>query len=164
MSEFRWKEIEFDQDVVKTISFFNSILADLNAPKLLENSDFNVYEGFTFERVLSLTLAKDNCVSLQTTLSDGIRIDIDLMNEFIEWTKDDIENSKERIVDFIKKVLTSYILIETSGSSRLLHYFNNQGVHIGTDSYNRIIFPFLGFYLKSKNFNQVLYFPIYPNK
>ena len=65
MSEYKWKDIEFEEYVVETIKFFNSVLAELNATGLLENLDFKVYEGFTFESVLSLTLEKNKlCFSL----------------------------------------------------------------------------------------------------
>ena len=162
MSEFRYKEIEFEEDVVDTIKFFNSILTELNAPNLLENSDFYVREESTIERFLHITVEKKNCVSLFIILDDGIRIDIDETPESCEFTKQDLVEKKDEVINIIKLILSGYLMIEYRKYSKFINFFYDDGKAWGIWSFNSVIGMFSSFYVKSRKPNQQLFLPIYP--
>ncbi len=162
MSEFNYKEIEFEEDVNETIKFFNSILSELNAPKLLENADFNVCEESTFERFLTVTLKKNNCVSLYIILDDGIRIDIDGIPESCEFTKKDLIEKKDETTNIIKLIFSGYLMIEYRRFSKFINFFYEDGKAWGIWSFNSLIGMIAGFYIKSRKPNQRLFLSIYP--
>jgi len=162
MSEFRYKEIVFEEDVAKTIKFFNSILTELNVPKLLENSDFKVREELTFERYLELDLKKKNCVSLFMILDEGIRIDIDETPESCEFTKQDLVEKKNEVKNIIKLILSGYLMIEYRRYSKFINFFYDDGRAWGIWSFNSLFSMITNFYIKSRKPNQRLFLPIYP--
>ena len=163
MSEFKWRDIEFEGDVVNTIKFFNSILAELNVSGLLENSDF-VIRGESFELVLTLTLEKANCVPLYIILDKGIRIDIDRMPESCEFTKQDLIAKKDEVTNIIKLIFSGYLMIEYRRYSTFINFFYDDGKAYGVWSFNSLIGMITGSYVKSRKPNQRLFLPIYPQK
>jgi hypothetical protein len=164
MSEYKWKDIEFEEYVIDTIKLFNSVLAKLNVTGLLENSDFKVYEGFTFESVLSLTLEKTNCVSLYIMLDEGIRIDIDGIPESCEFSKQDLIEKKDETVNIIKLIFSGYLMIEYRKYSKYINFFYDDGKAWGIWSFNSLWIMLGNFYIKNRVPNQRLFLPIYPQK
>ncbi len=157
-------EFELDENVIDEIGLFNKILADLNAPMLFENPDFRLDRDSAGTNGISFTIesAKKNTAQMWLFLEcDGVRLDIDGMNELFEWKSVFIKNSVEEFTDFIKHLLTGYILIDTRGASRFVQIFDESGFFVHSISYNDSLHFFTGLYLFRKKSYQRLFLPIY---
>jgi hypothetical protein len=88
----------------------------------------------------------------------GLRIDIDLIPETFEWSNKTLEESEREVIDFIKELFTSYILLEYFPSRTTMSLFNSRGVR--TKHYTlRKYLSLMGIFKRDSE--QSLFFPIY---
>ena len=159
-------EFEFDlhREIIDQINLFNEILTSLKTSAIFENSDFQLDRDSAGTNSIRFTVKspKKNTAQMWLFLeSDGVRLDIDGMNELFEWSNESIKQSKEKFINFIQLLLTGYILIETRGASRFIQIFNEDGFFEHSSSYNNLFHMLTGLYLfRYKNYRR-LYLPIY---
>lgn len=96
--------------------------------------------------------------------AEDLKIDIDRMNETFEWSKKQIGETREKILELIRNLLTGFISIETRSSSRFVQIFDADGFFVQELSYNNLFHMLTGLYLfRHKNFRR-LYLPIFSIK
>lgn len=157
-------EFELHREVIDKIAIFNQILTGLNNTSILENSDFILDRDSAGTNSLRFTVKspKKNTAQMWLFLeSDGVRLDIDGMNELFEWSNEFIKKSREKFVDFIQNLFTGYIIIETRGASRFVQIFNEDGFFEHSSSYNNLFHMLTGLYLFRHKSCRRLYLPIY---
>jgi hypothetical protein len=156
---------KFDEKVLDKINLLNSIFSELNKPHLFENPNF-VIDDLTWEYWLKIKLhpSNKNCVSINIILAtDKVQIDVDNIHEIFEWSNKDLEESRNNVINFIKEIFTSYILLEYCNSNTQMYLFNANGLFIKKYNLTTSIGGFIDGFLR-RNCNQRLFFPIYSHK
>lgn len=144
------------------INLLNTVLSELNAPNLLENPDFLIDRESLRSHLVIITVNsvnKKNCPLVIMLEEDSIRLDIFGLNESFEWSKEDIEKSRGKIISFFKQIFTSYILIEYWGTPHKkssMSLFDENGFFLEKFLLRGVIHWFNG-----QNQVQQLFFPIY---
>ena len=117
MNETNLKNYEFEDYVLENIKLFDEVLNELGEPALLKNKNFSPFLDFlttSRQLVVELDSLKPNALPIVIWFeADGLRIDIEQMNETFDWSKKQIEESGEKVIELIKNLFTGYILIET---------------------------------------------------
>lgn len=165
MIEVNLKDFEFEQTLLANVRLFDEILSQFGEPPLFENENFAPYLDFVITSrhvVLELISSKTSTLPVTFRLGAGsLRIDIDRMNETLEWSNEQIEAEKSSVVSLISNLLTGYVLIETRNASRIIRIFDADGVFIDSIYYN-IFFPkFAGLsFIRPENYRR-LYLPMF---
>lgn len=151
---------ELGKPVLYQLTILDKVLIDLGLPPVSENSDFVIHKSSsTFGLDMSVIRLGRNTVPTDFLLEgDGMRIDIDSIPETFEWANESMENSEE-IVDFIKQLFTSYVLMEYCGSHTEMSLFNSEGELV----YKTILryYNFFGSFFY-RDCQKKLFLPIYP--
>jgi hypothetical protein len=167
-NEINLNEIEFDEKLLENVSLFDGILSELGEPPLFENSNFRVFTDITTfptYLVMETTQQKTNTLPMMIWFEgDDLVIDLDGMRETFEWSKKQIEEDKNSVLDFIRNLLTGYVLIETHGASRFVQIFDESGFFAHSYSYNNLFHMVTGLYLFRKNSYRQLYLPMFFKK
>jgi hypothetical protein len=149
--------MEYRNEIIVNIALVNKVLQELNAPLLLENDDYFI-DDMSFDGWLKIDFKPpvDNMVSFSMIFTpSGLEIILDRVAEAIEWSHDQLQNSGEAAMITIKKLLTSYLLVEYYGQiGTHIRLFNSSGEFLTSFKYN--MFFFLRRPSKSK-----LFMPIY---
>jgi hypothetical protein len=159
------QKLEFDfelgEPIVNQIRLMDKVLSELNVASLNENPDFivNRESAATFGLDFQVSPQNKNTVNLWLVLEGGgLRIDIDLIPETFEWSNKTLEESEREVIDFIKELFTSYILLEYFPSRTTMSLFNSRGVR--TKHYTlRKYLSLMGIFKRDSE--QSLFFPIY---
>ncbi len=165
MSEINLKEFEFDEQLLKNVGLFDEVLREAGELPLLENKNFSPFLDFSItphSLVLELTSSKANILPITIWFEpDGLRIDIDGMNETFDWSKKQIDETREKVIELIRNLFTGYVLIETRRASRFIQMFDTDGFFVNSFSYNNLFHMITGLYLfRYKNYRR-LYTPIF---
>lgn len=160
------KKLEFDfelgEPIVNQIRLLDKMLRELNVVNLNENPDFIVdrESAGTFFLRFNVSSQNKNTVNMRLLLEgDGLRIDIDGINETFEWSNKNLQESENEVINFIKELFTSYILLEYFPSRTTMSLFDSRGVR--TKQYTlRKYLSLMGVFKKDSEQN--LCFPIYP--
>ena len=114
---------ELGDRVVYQLTILNAVLKELGLPPVSESPDFEIHESSgTFGLDMSVVRSGRNTVPINLYLeSGGLRIDVDHIPEAFEWSTQAMEDSSE-VRSFIKQLLTSYVLMETTAPTRLCAY------------------------------------------
>lgn len=165
MSEINLKKYEFESYLIDNIKLFDEVLDECGELPLLENKHFSPFLDFLVTSrylVVELNTSKPNTLPIVIWLEgEDLRIDIEQMNETFEWSKKQIEESREKVIEFIRNLFTGYISIETRKSSRFVQIFDAEGFFTHSYSYNNLFHMITGLYLfRHKNFRR-LYLPIF---
>ena len=168
MSEINLKNYKFESYLLDNVKLFDEVLNECGQPSLLENSHFSQFLDFpTTSRylVVELNTLKSNTVPIVIWFEgEDLRIDIEGMNETFDWSKKQIEETREKIVELIRNLFTGFILIETRKSSRFILIFDADGFFVQALSYNNLFHMLTGLYLfRYKNYHR-LYLPIFSKK
>lgn len=152
--------MKFDKQIEHKIDLLNEVLADLNQPKLLENSCFSVGDlSCEFYLELKLESLSKETISMEIRVSlNDLQIGLDRVSEVYEWSNDTIIKERREISTLIKQLLTSPILVEYCGA--------NYTAFSVFDVRGNIAFktPIIqGLYFKFKC-REKLFDPIYSNK
>jgi len=159
------QKLEFDfelgEPIVNQIRLLDKVLSDLNVATLNENPDFvvNRESAGTFGLNFDVSPQNKNTVHLWLLMEgDGLRIDIDGIPETFEWSNKNLQESENEVIDFIKELFTSYILLEYFPTRTTMSLFNSKGIR--TKQYTlRKYLSLMGLF--KKDFEQNLFFPIY---
>lgn len=157
--------MKFSELMINRIDLINSILVELNVSGLFKNPDFLVDEESMSQHRVTFAVYLENKKSVPLVImlgENGIRLDICGLPETFEWSKKDIEDSKEEIIDFFKRLFTSYILIESCGSvysKSRMYMFKENGEFIEKYILRGFIHSYSGW-----NCDKKLFFPIYPSR
>ena len=149
--------MKFEMQIEHKIELFNEILTDLGKPTILENSNFSSSE-LSNELYLELRLLclDKNTIPMEIRISTvDLQIGLDRVPEVYEWSNNSIDRERGKIVNFIKRLLTSPISVEYCGS--------NYTAFSILDSNGNIVFrtPVIqGFYLRFNCYKK-LFSPIY---
>lgn len=167
-NEINLKEFEFDEKLLENIRLFDEVLNELSEPLLFENPNFTVYSSpgiYPHYLVMETTNKTANTLPIIIWFeADDLRIDIDQMNETFDWSKKQIEETREEVVGLIRNLFTGFISIETRNSSRFVQIFDAEGFFVQQFSYNNLFHMFTGLYLfRHKNFRR-LYLPLFSKK
>lgn len=157
--------IEFEDGVKAHIQLFDDLLAGIGAAPIFENHDFsfnnessNAYAAI-FD-VVSQTNPNAAVMWLHL-MGDGIRLDIDGINELYEWSDKHIKDSRDDVVPFLGQVLTGFILIETHGSGRFVEIFDSSGNFVTWISRNNTIHMITGLRISRYKSYRRMFLPFY---
>ena len=159
------EKLEFDfelgEPIVNQIKLLDKVLSELNVAALNENPDFTVRResACTFGLDFTVSPQNKNTVNLWIVLEGGgLRIDVDTIPETFEWSCKDLLESEREVIDFIKELFTSYILLEYFPTRTTMSLFNSRGVR--TKQYTlRYYLTLMGLFKTDSKQN--LFFPIY---
>jgi hypothetical protein len=168
MSEINPKDYEFESYLLDNIKLFDEVLEECGELPLLENKHFSPFLDFlitTRHLVVELNTLKPNVLPIVIWFeAEDLRIDIDQMNETFDWSRKQIQETRDKVIELIKNLLTGYVSIETRSSSRFVQIFDAEGFFVQELSYNNLFHMFTGLYLsRHKNFRR-LYLPIFSKK
>lgn len=152
---------EISDVTTRNIELIDSVLDSIGAPPLFENPNFEIDpDSLGYYRVIVKMVSSRLTVPLIILLEgDSIRLDVFNLNEAFEWSSKMILNSRQEVVDFFRKLFTSYIMIESGlnpNSKSRMYLFDKQGAL--TDKYllRGFMNPYTGW-----NCDKALYFPLY---
>jgi hypothetical protein len=159
------QKLEFDfelgEPIVNQIRLLDKVLIELNVAALNGNPDFivNRESAGTFGLRFQVSPQNKNTVNLWLFLEgDGLRIDIDGIPETFEWAYKNLLESEKEVIDFIKELFTSYILLEYFPLRTTMSLFDSKGRR--TKQYTlRNYLSLMGLF--KRNSEQSLFFPIY---
>lgn len=165
MSEINLKAFEFEDFLLDNVKLFDEVLAECGEVALLENKYFSPFLDFPItSRYLTVELntLKPNTLPIVIWFeSDDLRIDIEEMSETFDWSREQIEETREKVIELIRNLLTGFISIETRGASRFVQIFDKDGFFANSFSYNNWFHLLTGLYLvRYKNYRR-LYLPIF---
>lgn len=168
MSEINLKNYEFESYLLDNIKLFDEVLNECGELSLLENKHFSPFLDFLITSrhlVVELNTSKPNALPIVIWFeAQDLRIDIDQMNETFDWSRNQIQETREKVVELIRNLLTGYMSIETRSSSRFVQIFDAEGFFVQELSYNNLFHMITGLYLfRHKNFRR-LYLPIFSKK
>jgi hypothetical protein len=155
--------IELSDITNHQVKLLNSVLNAIGVQSLFKNPDFAIdMDSLGYHHmVINIISGKKRTTPLILFLEgDGIRLDICGLDEAFEWTTEDIYTSRESIIDFFKKLFTSYILVESCSSANAksrMYLFDNGGILLEKYILRGFIHSFSGW-----NCDKKLFFPIYP--
>ena len=96
---------ELDETIINQIKILDKALIQLKAAKLLENDEFIVDQesaGTFFIRFM-LSPKNRNTIQLHLLLEgDGLRLDVDGIEETFEWSTKNLKESETEVINFIK--------------------------------------------------------------
>ena len=168
MNEVNLKNYEFKSYLLDNVKLFDEVLAECGEPPLLENSNFSAFLDFPITSgylVLEAVTKRESTLPITIWFEgDSLRIDIEGMNETFDWSKKQIEETREKIVELIRNLFTGFILIETRKSSRFIQIFDADGFFALALSYNNLFHMLTGLYLfRYENYHR-LYLPIFSKR
>jgi hypothetical protein len=147
------------------IDLFNSVLGELNVPRLGENPDFLLDENLQGHHFVKIQLKSSGKRTVPLAIlfeGDGIRLDIFGIEESFEWSNDEIFTNRANIISFLKKLLTSYVLVELCDSAARksrVYLFDTHGNLVRKFALRGLIQNFSGW-----NCEKILFFPVYSDK
>ena len=150
--------LDFSENTVLAIGVINQVLSDFEAFDIFSNSEVRINHETLLDNYLQFKLYRnDRHVPLYFEIMGGdIRVDIDRTSETSEWRIEQLKNDREEIIDFLKELLTSYVLVEYYGPRHTrISLFGQDGKCTDSFKYQD------GFSFKGKREDR-LYFPIYP--
>jgi len=154
--------MEFSDITNHQVNLINMVLNDLGAPNIFENPDFVVdMDSLGFHHIV-LSFVKKNKKSVPLVFyleGDGIRLDVCGISESFEWSNDSIFAAGDSVADFFKKLLTSYVLVESCGSAGTksrMYLFDKEGALIAKFALRGWIQAFSGW-----DCEKILFSPIY---
>jgi len=105
-------------DITKDrVDIFNSVLRDLGHLSIFENDHFEIdSESVRSHFVKVRTNGPDTCPNEFYFEEDSLRVDIAGINEAFEFNADYIDQNRNDLREFLRILLTSFILIEFKGS------------------------------------------------
>jgi hypothetical protein len=168
MSEINLKDYQFESYLLDNIKLFDEVLDECGELPLLENKHFSPFLDFLITSrylVVELNTSKSNILPIVIWFeAQDLRIDIDQMNETFDWSRKQIQETRDKVIELIRNLLTGYVSIETQNSSRFVQIFDADGFFVQELSYNNLFHMFTGLYLsRHKNFRR-LYLPIFSKK
>lgn len=161
---FDIKEIdfEFDEIILNQLRILNTVLDNLAKLPVFENDDFIIDKDSagTFFLRIKLSNLNKGTIPIDILLEgDGLRLDILYLSETFEWSRNQISSDKANIIKFFQQLLTSYILIESCGSSQKksrMYLFDETGHFIEKYVLRGFIHNFSGW-----DCDKQLFFPYY---
>ena len=149
--------MKYNLEITNKLKIINEVLDEIKVPHLLENPDFFV-DKMSINSCLKINLIDkgENNIPLSLTFTpSGLEIGLDRIDEAIEWSNKDINESKVFVKSLIRNLLTSYFLVEYLGSYRTrISLFAKDGKCINVFKY----YEGISFKLKRES---RLYFPVY---
>lgn len=143
------------------ITIIDKVLTNLGRPGFCENPDFEIDHNSSgyFELMATVRNTRSAHVPLVFLLmGNGLRIDLDGIQETFEWSEEQVNNRKHVISGFIRLILTCFLVIEYRNGSIWIQFFgasgqleNNLKVRSG---------PIIGI-LKERSFSAKLFHPVY---
>jgi hypothetical protein len=156
---------EFDERVQSHIKLFDEVLARLGRDEIFRNSDFELGNEScgTFQAVFDVhSTTKSNAVDMWLHFTaDGIRLDLDGINELFEWSADEISCSPQKVSEFLTQIFTGYILIEGQAGKRFVEIFDRNGHLFEWTSYNDFWHMVSGVHIVRHKTSRRLFLPFY---
>lgn len=134
--------MSYDDNIINQLEIVNDILHEYGQLPIFDNEDFIVKEMWYFQLIMKFE--REHCIPfcLHFT-SNGIRIDIDRMEEFIDISFVSIENYKNKVTTYLKLIFECSVQIKYCGKHYTKIYFiDNNGTCIHSGRY------ITGLYLK----------------
>ena len=155
--------MEFSDKIQHQILLLDEVLQSIGTRKTFENAAFSVELGSAgyHQMVIHVTGSEDgNNLPLSIWLqSESLRLDVCGLNEAFEWTDDDIFKSRADVVSFLRKLFTSFVLIEICGSANMksrMFLFDKAGALLEKFALRGFVQKFSGWECE-----KVLYMPIF---
>jgi len=137
----------------------------LGRDEVLKNPDFKLCKesSGTFEPVFDVhSTTNTNAVSMWLHFTaDGIRLDLDGMNELFEWSTEKISRSPGKVSEFLTQIFTGYILIEGQTGKRFIEIFDRNGQLFERASYNDFWHTVSGLHVARHKTSSILFLPFY---
>lgn len=144
------------------INLVNEVLDGLSVSNLFKNPNFEIDSDSLRSRYVKFATVSEHkkIISLFISIEyDSISIDICGLSETFEWSKEDIENDREKIKSFFKQLFVSYILLESCGSpyaKSRMYLFDNDGNLTEKYILRGVLHKFSGW-----DCDKTLFFPIF---
>lgn len=146
--------MNYTKNVLLLIDCINNILNDIKVSGLFENSDIKV-DQLSSDSWLKFDIKKRNSISISLIINnDGVIIGLDRVSEALDWSKNDIINSKDNFAKIIRNLFTCYGNIIYHGkNSTVIKLFNpntgkitnifkyNWGIGLFNRSQEKLVFP-----------------------
>lgn len=165
MSNTNLKNYEFENYLLDNVKLFDEVLNELGEPPLFENDNFSTFLDFPITlNYLVVELNSSKASTLPITIwfeGDSLRIDIEQMSETFDWSKKQIDETREKVIELIRNLFTGYVLIETRGASRFVQIFDATGFFVHSFSYNNLFHMLTGLYLFRYKSYRRLYLPVF---
>ena len=155
--------MEFSDLTMDRIGMFNKIFFELDIPTLFDNIDIVIDKDSLSFRHIIFAIYVENKTTIPLTVmieEDSIRLDVCNLPETFEWSKSDIKDERDEIIEFFKKLLTSFVLVEGCGSlhrKSRMYLFDEQGVFIEKYILRGFAHSYTGW-----NCDKQMFFPLYP--
>lgn len=165
MNKISLKNYEFEDYLLENVQLFDEIFVELGESPLLENENFAPFldfEIFSHYLVLECVSKKQNTIPIIIWFEGSdLVIDIDGNRESLEWSKKQIQEDRNSVLEFIRNLFTGYILVDYKGSSRFIQIFDSAGNLFHCFSYNNLFHMVTGRYLLNQKGYRNLYFPLF---
>ncbi|MGI9055920.1 MAG: hypothetical protein ACR2F2_08985 [Pyrinomonadaceae bacterium] len=110
MEEINLKNYEFENYLLDNVKLFDEVLTECGELPLLANEKFSPFLDFSISSlylVLELNSSKPNALPIVIWFEgENLRIDIDRMNETFDWSKKQIAETREKVVELIRNLFT----------------------------------------------------------
>ena len=169
MSRINLNDYEFDEQLLKNIRLFDEVLSEFGEPPLLENQNFTIHQDQNLSPdyvVTYLIMESTNIVKNSLPISilfegNDLRIDIDGIPETFVWAKENIDEDRNKAVEFLENLFTGYILIDYRGTTaRFVQMFSADGHFIMSFSRNVLLHLFGRYLFRQKDYRR-LFLPIF---
>lgn len=108
--------MSYDKKIFEGVEIVNNALKQLKAFQILDSPDFSI-DKISHKNYLKIDLRKSNNVDLSIIITlDGIQINIDRVNEGVEWSYSQYEKSQDEVINLIKIIFTSEIRVQYCGT------------------------------------------------
>ncbi len=152
--------ILLNKEIAETMLVVNDVLGKIGAPHLLENDDFEL-DDMSGESWIKLNLRDrgSNSIPLSMTFTPtDVEIRIDRVAEAIEWSNKQILESRPAVMEILRNLFISHVLVEHHGRTHTrISFYGQDGMRTNCFKY------YEGFGLKGKREDR-LYYPIYKRK
>lgn len=157
--------MEFEKGVKAHIRLFDDLLAHIGKPPIFENPDFtfNSESSNAYAAIFDVASeSRQNTVTMWLHLmGDGIRLDLDYIPEFFEWSDKRINEARQEVIDFLFHVFTGFILIEGEGGRRFVEIYDSTGQFVDLRSRNKLIHMIAGLRVSRNDASRRLFMPFY---
>ncbi len=122
--------MDYIKEISEKIIVIDEVLTELNTQPLFQNTDF-IVDNMSFESWLKIDfnyIAKNQIPISLIFTPTNLEIRLDRISEAIDWSNKDFEKSITIIKSVMKKLFTSYILVEYYGRSKTeINLFDKEG-------------------------------------
>ncbi|MBX7062354.1 hypothetical protein [Paracoccus sp. (in: a-proteobacteria)] len=156
--------VRFSRAVTRQLALIDRVLISLGKRAMLENEDFRIDHASagTYQLIATIERSGANILPCSIYLQgDGLRIDLDHIDEALEWPLRDIEENPKTIQLFLVNLFRCFVLFDTSNRTIIMKLFDMNG-HIVEELKIGTVGVFAS--IRQIEVKQHLFYPIYPSE